>query len=172
LLALLLIAGFVSTVAPIASVSAGNTCALACCAGLAPHAAGSCMGGTCHASIRLHNKSSKLRAPTLVADKLCGSHVLRPSAFVTPVIDRRGKDENSQGASFHFSSLRQPCAPDCAGCAAFSTKSQSRFAALALVDQLQASPHSFLFASLDHGDTLDVSCPQHSPRGPPDHFIV
>lgn len=172
LFALLLMVGFISTVAPIASVSAGSACTLACCAGRAPHAAGSCMDGTCHAAIRLRNKSSKLHAHP-VAEKLCGSHVIRPRAFATTVVDRRGKDENPQAASFHFSSFRHPCAPDCAGCAVFSTSnSQSKVAALALADQLPAGPHKFFYASFDRADTLDVACRQHSPRGPPDHVLV
>lgn len=173
LLSVLLIAGFISTVAPIASVSAGNTCRLSCCAGRATHAAGSCMDGTCHAAIRLRNKSSKPRAHAPVAEKLCGSHVIRPRTFAMTVIDRRGKGENPPGAPFHFSSFRQPCAPDCAGCAVFSTSnSQSKVAALALADQMRAGPHKVFSASSDRADNLDVLCREHSPRGPPNHFIA
>jgi hypothetical protein len=168
LLALLLIAGFISTAAPIASVAAGNTCMLSCCAGRAPHAAGSCMDGTCHASIRLRNKSSKLHAHAPVAEKLCGSHVMRLSTVATTVVGRRGNDENPQGSSFHSSSFRQPCAPDCTSCAVSArSNSQSKVAALALADQLPAGPHKFLTASFDRADNLDVFCRQHSPRGPP-----
>lgn len=168
LLALLLIAGFIFTATPIESVFAGNTCALACCAGRAPHAAGSCMDGTCHAAIRLKNKFHT-HAPT--AEKLCGSQVIRPRTFATTVVDRRDKGEKSQSASFHFSSVRQPCAPDCAGCATFSTSnSQSKVAALAAANQLPADPLKFLSAIFDRADTLDVACRQHSPRGPPDPF--
>jgi hypothetical protein len=130
------------------------------------------MDGTCHAAIRLHNKSSKLHAHAPIAEKLCGSHVISPRTFATTVIDRRDKDENSQGASFHFSSFRQPCTPDCAGCAAFSKNSQSKFAAITVANQSPAGPNKCLSASFDRAETLDVSCRQHSPRGPPDHFIV
>lgn len=173
LLAVLLIAGFISTVAPIASVSAGNTCTLSCCAGRAPHAAGSCMDGTCHAAIRLRNKSSKPPAHAPVAEKLCGRHVIRPRTFATTVIDRRGEDENPPGASFHLSSLRQPCAPDCAGCAVFSaSNSQSKVAALAFADQMRDGPPKLFPASLDRADNLDVLCREHSPRGPPNRFIA
>jgi hypothetical protein len=171
LLALLLIAGFIFTATPITSVFAGNTCALACCAGRAPHAAGSCMDRTCHAGIRLHNKSSKLHTHALIAEKLCGTHVISPRTFATTVISPR-EDENSQGASFQFSSLRQPCAPDCAGCAVFSRNSQGKVAALAAANQSPAGPGKCLSASSDRADTLDVSGRQHSARGPPDHFIV
>ena len=171
LLALLLMAGFISTVAPIASVFAGNSCTLSCCEGRAPHAAGSCMDGTCYASIRLHNKSSNLHAHAPVAERLCGSQSIRPRTFAKTVVARRDKDERPQGAPFHFSSFRQPCTPDCAGCAVFSINSQSKVAALAISNQLPAGSHKFSSASFDP-DTLDVSCRQHSPRGPPDHFIV
>src|SRR4051794_28814909 len=88
LFGLLLIAGFISTAAPIASVSAGNTCALACCAGRAPHPAGSCMDGTCQAAIRLRNKSSRLHVYAPVADKLCGSQVIHLRTFAAIVVDR------------------------------------------------------------------------------------
>ncbi|HYV23894.1 MAG TPA: hypothetical protein VE969_01560, partial [Pyrinomonadaceae bacterium] len=168
LLALLLIAGFIFTATPIESVLASNTCALACCAGRAPHAAGSCMDGTCHAAIRLKNKFHT-HAPT--AEKLCGSQVIRLKTFATTVVDTRDKDERPQGKSLHLSSVRQPCAPDCAGCATFSTSnSQSKVAALAVANQLPADPLKFLSAIFDRADTLDVACRQHSPRGPPDPF--
>jgi hypothetical protein len=171
LLALLLVAGFILTATPIASVFAGNTCALACCAGRAPHAAGSCMDGTCHAALRLRNKSNKLHAHAPVTEKLCGSRVIRPGLFATTAIARHDKSEDSPRASATFSSFRQPCAPDCAGCAAFSTSnSQSKVAALALADPLKAGSHKFLFASFDRCDTLDVAWRQHSPRGPP-HLV-
>lgn len=172
LLAVLLIAGFIWTVAPIASVSAGNTCTLSCCAGRAPHAAGSCMDGTCHAAIRLRTKSSKPLAHAPVAEKLCGQ-IIRPRTFAMTVIGRHGKDENPPGASFYLSSFRQPCAPDCAGCAVFSaSNSQSKVAALAFADQMRAGPHKFFPASIDRADNLDVLCREHSPRGPPNHFIA
>ena len=170
LLALLLIAGFIFTATPITSVFAGNACVLACCAGRAPHAAGSCMDGTCHAAIRLHNKSSKLHTHAPIAEKLCATHVISPRTFATTVIDPR-EDENSQGASFQFS-FRQPCPPDCAGCAVFSRNSERKVAALTTANQSPAGPGKFLSASSDRADTLDVSGRQYSPRGPPDHFIV
>ena len=170
LLALLLTAGFISTAAPIASV-AGNTCKLSCCAGRAPHAAGSCLDGTCQAALRLRKKS-KLHQHAPVDEKLCGSHLIRLKTYAT-VVDRRDKNENGQRASFHFSSFRQPCTLDCAGCAVFSmSKSQSKCAVLPVSNQLPAGRHKCLSASFDRTETLDVSCRQHSPRGPPDRFIV
>jgi hypothetical protein len=172
LLALLLMAAFISTLAPIASVSAGNACALACCAGRAPHAAGSCMNGTCHAAIRLRNKSSKLHAHAPATEKLCGSRAIRPRLFATTAIAGSDKNENPPGASSKFSSFQQPCALDCAGCAMFSaSNSRSKVAALPLADQSNAGSDKFLFATFDRADTLDVACRQHSPRGPPPHIV-
>jgi hypothetical protein len=165
-------AAFISIATPITSVFAGNTCALACCAGRAPHAAGSCMDGTCHASIRLHNRSIKLHTQAPIAEKFCGSKVVRPRMFAATVVARRDKDENPPDASFHLLSFRQPCAPDCTGCAVLSkSNSQSKVAALAPADQLKVGPHKFLSASFDPSDTLDIASRQYSPRGPPDHIV-
>lgn len=38
--------------------ASGPLCTLACCAGRAPHAAGSCMNGSCHAGVTTHNPAS------------------------------------------------------------------------------------------------------------------
>ncbi|PYS23280.1 MAG: hypothetical protein DMF72_09985 [Acidobacteria bacterium] len=57
-----------------ASVSAGNICTLACCAGRATHAAGSCMNGTCHTFLTGRSKTPTIHVPLPVheSEKLCG----------------------------------------------------------------------------------------------------
>ena len=39
---------------PLGTLASGPMCTLACCAGRAPHAAGSCMNGSCHAFLTGH----------------------------------------------------------------------------------------------------------------------
>src|SRR4051794_5140490 len=71
-LATILLLGFVASTLPLESIASGPLCTLSCCAGRAPHAAGSCMNGSCHAF--LGKDSSHHRAPvgTQVNEQLCG----------------------------------------------------------------------------------------------------
>ena len=118
-IALLLAAIFLSSVAPIASVSAGNICKLACCAGRAPHAAGSCMNGTCHAAIQLRKRTNRLA--TEPTEKLCGLKTFKARTLVPPQTPR----SESQPSSFQVSMLVRPCQPDC-GAVPLPSASQRR----------------------------------------------
>jgi hypothetical protein len=125
LLALLLIAGFISAVAPIASVFAGNTCALACCAGRAPHAAGSCMDGTCHAAVRVRNKTSRFSSEPTTIEKLCGVKSLKVTNLARTIVPRQAQPGKSQPSWLEASMWIRPCEPDCRA-ATFSTANQRR----------------------------------------------
>src|SRR5690349_10464722 len=47
-LAVSLLLAFLASSFPLTTIASGPMCTLACCAGRPPHAAGSCMNGSCH----------------------------------------------------------------------------------------------------------------------------
>jgi len=164
LFALLLAAGFFSSLVSIAAVSAGNICTLACCAGRAPHAAGSCMNGTCHAAIRLRKRTN--RFPTEPTEKLCGLKTFKARTIVPSQTGRR----ESQPSFLQVSMLVRPCQPDC-GAATLPSASQRRSRETAeLSFANRARPPSAL-PSLTTQNTFAELClllrSQASPRAPP-----
>src|SRR5437660_6780439 len=70
ILAVLLLAGLASTAAPLITNASGTLCKLSCCAGRAPHAAGSCMNGACHTFLR-KSQSGRLHVRPQV-EHYCG----------------------------------------------------------------------------------------------------
>ena len=66
IVAVVLVLALLSGLIPFGSASAGHLCTMECCAGLAPHAAGSC-----HMSMASHGKSGE-SAPEQDLDKHCG----------------------------------------------------------------------------------------------------
>jgi hypothetical protein len=66
IVAVVLVLALLSALVPFGSASAGHLCAMECCAGLAPHAAGSC-----HMSMSPHGKSGE-SSPEQDPDKHCG----------------------------------------------------------------------------------------------------
>ena len=163
-IALLLAAGFFSSMVPIASVSAGNICTLACCAGRAPHAAGSCMNGTCHAAIRLRKKTG--RFATEPTENLCGPKTFKARTIVPSQTQR----SDSQRSSRQVSMLVRPCQPDC-GAATLPSASQRRpREAAELSFAGRARPPSAL-PSLTTQNIFALPCSplrsQASPRAPP-----
>jgi len=170
-IALLLAAGFFSSVVPIASVSAGNICKLACCAGRAPHAAGSCMNGTCHAAIRLRKRTN--RFATEPTEKLCGLKTFSKRNLGRTIVPSHTQRNNSQPSSLQVSMLVRPCQPDC-GAVTLPSASQRRpreTAELSFANR--ARPPSAL-PSLTTQNTFAYPCyplrSQASPRAPPISF--
>ena len=123
---------------PTAALASGPMCHLACCAGRVPHAAGSCMNGSCHAFLMGRPKTSKihLQLPVHESEQLCG---LRRRTTRNSMMSLRGStaltllasSERSRGsrvpdaASVSTSTLGKPCQPDC-GTGAFSSSSRGR----------------------------------------------
>ncbi len=162
-LALVLIAGFFLTLMPLASVSAGNLCALACCAGRAPHAAGSCMNETCHAAIKLQKKSRRVAVePT---ERLCGSNA-RPLAFVTRIGSRRVELDNP--TSLQSLMARRPCLPDCGGCATSSASTaEGKTIAKSVAQQLHSHTNKQVIRAPGTVRILNTLRRCCSSRGPP-----
>lgn len=164
-LALLVLAAFVLPIAPIASVSAGNLCTLACCAGRAPHAAGSCMDGTCHVAIRNRKKAVHKEHPQR-SEELCGiKSIVGKHHSTSPPLASNGSSD-LPGAE--AATLSKPCLPECASCSGFApSNSLRKSAVLARVDR--PTPPS-LWQTRTDADVVVLSetlgC-RHSPRGPP-----
>jgi hypothetical protein len=166
LLASVLLATFMAGVVPLASVAAGSTCQLECCAGRAPHASGSCMGGSCEAV--LSKARAQNRHKLNPADEFCGRPITFKSTRFTP-----GRIEgSSHQASDRISqaAFEQPCQPDCGGCVSGFTNSNRHRNSAAIAEAHRPRPPTG--ARLTGSgylciQTLPALSQQGAPRGPP-----
>lgn len=175
-LAVMLLVGFLSSIAPLASVSAGSMCTLECCAGRAPHVAGSCMDGACQAPLLTHSKAARSHQAKLDhGDQLCG---LNHAVVVKSLAQMRAKhappqvktDEVTAAAAAAFV---KPCQPDCGACASGFTNPnrQKNSAAIADAARPRRPTVSHLFnPGYLRTHVLDALCRQCPPRGPPLSF--
>jgi hypothetical protein len=147
-------------------------CELACCAGRAPHAAGSCMNRSCHAVLPSRRKAAH-RVGRIASrpEHLCGVPrriEAKSSARIRPAqtISRTNSDQTSLSVA----SLARPCQPECGGCSSsFTNSNQQRSAATcSLPGRSRPSPYVRL-ADLTYlkSRILDALCRQCAPRGPP-----
>lgn len=174
---------------PLRLFPTGSLCTLACCAGRAPHAAGSCMNGSCHADLMAHRKATHIHRelPAQQFEQFCG--LPRPTARV-PLLSLHvaatadsgsGVDsqhssgsralKNAPGwASISASALGKPCQPDC-GVGAFSSTNQRRpreTAALPFASRARPPWSLFLLAAANtHAHARNAIRWQANPRAPP-----
>jgi hypothetical protein len=159
IVATLLAGAFICAALPLASVSAGNLCRLECCAARAPHAAGSCMNGACHAAVQIHKHTLQRSSAVAPAEKLCGLQTFaKRLASVAKLTDAHTTDES-------VASLAPPCNADCGSCAVSSVSAKHKIT-IAAAYRLQPqrttwSVESALISS------HEISARQYSPRGPP-----
>jgi hypothetical protein len=168
---------------PASVPASGQLCTLACCAGRAPHAADSCMNGSCHAFLmsRLKTTHIQRQLPVRQSEQLCGirrrtalttAALLRESTTFTfssaPVQSRGGYAPGA--AKVSTTALSKPCNPDC-GAGTFGSSSQSRprdSGAASHADKPRALstslPEHF---SLNAAKASDALCRRSRPRGPP-----
>jgi hypothetical protein len=183
ILAALLLLTLLSTSLPLVTIASGPMCTLACCAGRAPHAAGSCMNGSCHAVLKGRAKVSKihLQFPVQESEQLCGlprsttrnSVVsLRGSAALT-LAASSGRSRGSRAqdaASVSTTALGRSCQSDC-GTGTFGSSSQSRprdSGAISYADKPRPPSTARLeHSSLSRAKALDALCRRSRPRGPP-----
>jgi hypothetical protein len=174
---------------PSAVIASGPMCNLACCAGRAPHAAGSCMNGSCHAFLGGHNQKLHLHHETRVepAEQLCGLSPLTQNAtrlVFRPRVTRKSSPPDSQHShgtsktdpehgSLSSGAVTTPCQPECGSCASGFTNSnrQRDPAALAYADRPRP-PSGAGRLSLDYPLTQKLSALRQrgAPRGPPASF--
>jgi len=152
----------------------GSLCTLSCCAGRAPHAAGSCMNGSCHAVIPSRSKASH-RVGRIASrpEHLCGvprGIETKGSARVRPAqtISRTNTDQTSLSEV----SPARPCQPECGGCSSSFNSNQQRSAATISLPGRPRPPRDVRLADLAYlkSRILDALCRQCAPRGPPPSF--
>jgi hypothetical protein len=183
ILATTLLLGVIASSLPLAAIAGGPTCTLACCAGRAPHAAGSCMNGSCHAFLSTHLK--KTHHHQLASDKIesmCG--LTQPAKGTTSaslgkiVLNVRAsvvtnKDRNRSPSSIRISSpsMSKPCQPDCASISAFSLSKWERQKA-AVSYAHQPRPPSIAAIATVNSKLIRKRkelCRKSAPRAPPVH---
>lgn len=171
---MLLIACLSSTVPLITSASgSASMCELACCAGGAPHAAGSCVNGSCHAVLSSRRKASHhVGRIASQPEHLCGVPrriETKGSARVRPAqtISRTNTDQTSLSEV----SPARPCQPECGGCSSSFNSNQQRNAATCSLPECPR-PLDIRLADLAYlkSRILDALCRQCAPRGPPLSF--
>ena len=176
LLALAVSLAFLGGSFQLAQSASGSPCTLTCCAGRAPHAAGSCMNGSCRAALKI-SRHDHAQIYHQTSDQFCG---------VGRVAMRRGSllranvssDQNTQGQSNQKSSqpattvagITKPCDSTCGGgISTSSTQTRQRESAAGVFaarprppTQAQIPGASFTFKKILNGFWRE-----RSPRGPP-----
>lgn len=184
-IALVLIASLLAPLAWTAAASSVHQCELACCAGRAPHAAGSCMTGSCHAGLAHHPSEKHLR-PNFGAqpsETFCG---LPRGIWPTGIAFLR---QVAFGGSPHSSNhqpsiapeqpqataiaLTKPCTPACGSCASGSANPNRQSNQGSVAHACRPHPPSrgrFTGVESSLMRKLSELCRQCAPRGPPVSF--
>lgn len=192
LIAATLTVALVSGIAPLGLSSSEALCTMSCCAGKAPHKAGTCTHGTCEVDF----SAQQPQKPSVEKEEHCGAG----KSLTTQHGDMHGHDAPSpskdksaraghqhhqtgslaqeqlpksssqQATSVIASMLTKPCPPNCgAGICSYSSQSRPRDSA-ALSDAGRPRPPSSLSlrqTSYNPAKGLDVLCRRSRPRGPP-----
>ena len=169
--AAILLAGLAANVLPLETVAAGPACTLSCCAGRAPHAAGSCMNGSCRAGLRKASRQT-LHSQNEGGEQLCGlsfsTRRLLPLVRTKESAPTRPAHESGP-AQLASNTIEKPCLPECGSCAATSANSNRDRQIFAAGPGSQHSPTidalQNVRASLSR--SLLAKYRQSAPRGPP-----
>jgi hypothetical protein len=163
---------------PFAVFASGPMCTLACCAGRAPHAAGSCMNGSCHVSFRQQTKKvHSHHEASGHGEQLCGLSKLKSIGSPLLAIDRIAivasseRSPNAPSDQTHVSPLvfTKPCqSGDSCGTGFTKTNRQRHAVALAYANRPRPLSRTAL-NKLDRGlaRKLDSHGRLGAPRGPP-----
>lgn len=176
ILVALILCSLGSVALPLGSASATSACHLECCAGRAPHSAGSCRNGACHARIRINPQAHAAPLFPTISEELCGLSS-RSSAIAKRMAAARlnglktATGESNQ-SELTTTSAGRPCPPDCGGLAScFANAKQSRKAFAGRAHSLRAhsvvSPSDRFIHSVKSRAGL---CRRSIPRGPPPSF--
>jgi len=163
ILAVSVLAGFASAVTPLATNASGPRCTLSCCAGRAPHAAGSCMSGTCHAFVRT-SQPGGLRAQFHAPEHFCGLSRIEKAAQSSIIPTKSTPD------LIEFrSALTRPCDADCQVCGAGAVSSHrgKNMGLTAYRSQALPARRQFDFRAVSIS-TFGARCDPCAPRGPPE----
>ena len=195
ILAATLLLALLSSSFPSSVFASGQMCELACCAGRPPHAAGSCMNGSCHTGLLGGSKTIHLhlRIANQESDPLCGR--IRVTAAGTLKFRQvqgtgAGSFDNSSDDSadsngsrrsqtekrmLSVTVLTKPCQPDCgAGTFSYSSQRRSRDSAATSSLHKPRGPSSLqvTYTADDLAKALDALCERSRPRGPPTFFLT
>ena len=157
-----LLTGILSSVAPLASVSAGTICKRACCAAMAAHSAGSCADGSCHASLKRSRRHANHRSAANYSDKLCGPRKFEIESKTRPPLNERAATDPAQVAA----TFGSPCPPECSGTVSNSGSQRNSAAISSSADACHVAIHQISLAST-HPRLSEASCRDCAPRGPP-----
>jgi hypothetical protein len=143
----------------LAAVSAGNVCRLECCAARSPHAAGSCMNGSCHAAIKIHQSKLQRSLAPAPAEEFCGLKRLSKTFAV------RATSTEAPTTPKSLTTLGRPCDADCASGAVGSVSAKGQ---LGISPAYQQQP-LWTRRSIDSDriSLVEAFPRQYSPRGPP-----
>jgi hypothetical protein len=170
LLASVLLTAFLSAIVPWGSVSAGSMCTLECCAGRAPHASGSCMDGSCHATLLTAQAAAKNHQPDQI-ESFCGlTRKIETKSFVRMRVDVGAHSSPNQ---FLAAAFKPPCQADCGGCTSGFTNSnrQRNSGAFAGANRPRPPTDAHLFDfRYQRTRILTTNCRPGAPRGPPVSF--
>jgi hypothetical protein len=148
---------------------------LDCCAGRAPHAAGSCMDGTCYAALR-KRANPRHRFQTQIVEHLCGLSLhARRRLSLGSTSEPLLKSTNTEGKRApHLSiTINKPCLPDCGGIGSSFASSDYRGRAVVGCGQ-QFRPNTASDRAngyLAPRVTRTASLRQHRSRAPPVSFL-
>src|ERR1051325_8821195 len=176
-LAAALLLGFIASTLPLATIASGPMCTLACCAGRAPHAAGSCMNGSCHAVLSNLPRKNPSAPRYQLREQLCGLsrfsqtnfRVTRTVLPANKTIQRQTETRTQAQLSAH--TIATPCEPGCgSGAASAFGGSHRERTAGALSNDLQPRPTLLkkrINADLSRVKTVHLLCRECAPRPPP-----
>jgi hypothetical protein len=168
-LAAVLLTGLCSAILPLGALAIGQTCNLACCAGRAPHAAGSCMDGSCHVSLKKASKQNHSSQRKQVGEQLCGvTRVARrvlssKTARLSPIT------KESQQPRVSSTTMGRPCLPNCGSCGSGSAAFDFRNHAVIARRQRSRRPAAAGLTDVSFAVllTLTTLVRQSAPRAPP-----
>lgn len=151
------------------ATASGDLCTLACCAGRAPHAAGSCMQGSCapgHAHHESETNEDSTDTPRAFAGAIAGAH--GADINDVPTVEAVNSGKNSESSNVSAAALSKPCLPDCGACpSAFDSKRPDSSTRAGMCQgqkpQLLGIVGKSQLAVLPHFEFAD-DC---TPRGPP-----
>lgn len=191
LLALGLLAILLSGIVPLSSAAHGDTCQLACCAGRAEHAAGSCDGGSCDSGVLSHEDATLTATATQPAEQLCGLPKHLGAATLAGMQQTTAADSSAaDSSSIHHARshaetahrrqrsdaivvsvavISKPCKPECSSGATTSSNQNSQRSAVLSRFQRPPPPASAVLCNTTdfRQQALDAIYRRCPPRGPP-----
>lgn len=103
------------------ATASNDLCTLACCAGRAPHAAGSCMQGSCAPNHAHHDQTSTVHdddtvLPAAFAGVTAGAHGTDMNEVPTVDASVDNSSVKLEHSNTSAATLSKPCLPDCGAC--------------------------------------------------------